>query len=124
MGGHQFASNTNKAATKVYPCRLLSQGAALPESDTDSNGVEPALGFVIKNHQTMFSMSYLFRLWSTLLRHGLQFVQWHRTCNPVKEQDPIVYGRTESPNTILQAIDLKPSCLKQAHFKRLGTGHG
>ena len=56
---------------------------------------------------------------------------WSAVCsivsprNPVKERDSIVLnGQIESSNSSLQAIDLNPSCLKQAHSKRLGVGHG
>ena len=57
------------------------------------------------------------RLGGTLLRRGLRFVQWRRTGNPVKKQDPIAHKRMDSPNTSLQAIDLNPTCPKQAYSK-------
>ena len=63
-------------------------------------------------------------MWSTLLRCGLQFVQWHLTCHPVKNRDSIVHGKMESPKTRLQAIDLIPSSSEQAHSNRLNIGQG
>ena len=35
---------------------LLPQAAVLPESDADSDGVKPALSFVIQNRQTTCSV--------------------------------------------------------------------
>ena len=63
-------------------------------------------------------------VWGMLLECGLWFVQRHHTCNLVKEQNPFVHGRMESPNTSLQVIELNPSCLGQAHPNRPGTGPG
>ena len=56
------------------------------------------------------------KLWRKLLRRGLRFVQWRRTRNSGKEQDPIVHGRTELHSTSVQAIELIQSCLGRAHF--------
>ena len=64
------------------------------------------------------------RLWGMLLRRGQRFVLWRRIRNSVKDRDPIGHGRMESPNTSLQTIDLNPSCSKQPHSNRLGTGDG
>ena len=64
------------------------------------------------------------RLWGTLLRRGLRFVQWRRTRNPVKERDLIVHRRMELPKTSVQTIDLNPNCSKLAHSNRLCIGHG
>ena len=36
---------------------------------------------------------------------------------------PFVHGQTELSNTSLQAIELNPSCLGQAHSNRPRTGH-
>ena len=95
-------SNTNRAATKG----CTKPGCCTAKTDASSDGVDPTLAFVIK-----FSMSYptrpcspchtQCRLWGTLLRRGLRFVQWRRTLNPVKERDPIVDRRMESPSTSL-----------------------
>ena len=64
------------------------------------------------------------RLWGTLLRLGLRFVQWRCTGNPVKKREPIVHGQMESLNINLQASLLNPSCSGYAHSNRLGTGNG
>ena len=48
--------------------------------------------------------------WGTLLERGLRFVQRRRTRNSVKQRDPFVHGRMESPNTSPQSNELNPSC--------------
>ena len=63
-------------------------------------------------------------VWGMLLEHGLRFVQVCHIYNSVKEQDPLVHGQMESPNTSLQAIELYPSCSGQAQSKTPGTGYG
>ena len=62
-------------------------------------------------------------LWATLLGRGLQFVQCRRTRLKSAKVLHCVWTM-KSPNTSLQAIDLKPSCSGQAQFNRLGIGHG
>ena len=42
-------------------------------------------------------------------RTGLQFIQWRRSRNLIKERDPFVHGRMELPKTSPQAIELNPS---------------
>ena len=66
------------------------------------------------------------RLWCMFLRRTWSAVcsMAPHTCNPVKEQDPMMHKQMESPNNSLQTNDLNPSCPKQAHFNILGTGHG
>ena len=64
------------------------------------------------------------KLWNTLLRRGLPFVQWRRIRNSVKRRDPSVLGQMELLHTSLLAIDFNSSCSKQSHSNRLGTGHG
>ena len=67
---------------------LLPQTAVLPESDAGSDVIKPALGFVIQNHQTLCSMLCpMYK--TTLLEHGLRFVQKRRTRNSVKKRDHI-----------------------------------
>ena len=100
---------------------VLPEAATLPGSDAGSDVVEPATGFVIRP-QTPFHVHC--RLWGTLLKRGLLFVQWRRTRYQVKEQNAIVHGRMESANTSLQTLDLNRSCSKQAHSNRLGISHG
>ena len=87
---------------------LLPQAAALPGSDAGSDIVEPASGFVIKNHQITYSMHAQCRLWGTLLKRGVLFVQWRRTRIPIKgrDRDPIMHGRTKSSNTVYKRLTL------------------
>ena len=63
------------------------------------------------------------RLWDTLLRCGVRFLQWRRTRNSVKERDPFAHGQMESSNTSLQEVELIPSCSRQAHSNRPGIGY-
>ena len=55
---------------------------------------------------------------------------WSAVCSEaphsllVKERDPFVHGRMESPNTSPQAIELNPSCLGQAYSNRPAIGPG
>ena len=37
--------------------------------------------------------------WGMLLGRDLWFVQWHQTCNPVKERDPFLHGCMKLQNT-------------------------
>ena len=77
---------------------LLPQAAILPGSDTGSDGFEPASDFVLQTVRP--------DVWGTLLERGLRFVQGRRTCNSVKERDPICALTMESPNTSSQAVHL------------------
>ena len=122
MEGHQPWVKYKQSL--VYP--YTTPGCYSPRTDAGSNGVESIWGFIIKYHHTANFMPcpILLSLWDPLLKRGLRFVRWRRTRNPVKEQDPIVHGQMELPNTNLQAIDLNPNCSKQVHFNRLGIGHG
>ena len=63
-----------------WSCELIfepPQAAALRGSDAGSDGVKPASGFVIKNHQTTYSMSC-----------AMQAAVWRRTRNSVEEGRP------------------------------------
>ena len=70
---------------------------------------------VLSQHRVLSSRSIIprtpyhaqCRLWGTLLRRGLRFVQWRRTRYPIKERDPIVHGRIELPNT----ESTEPGCI-------------
>ena len=60
---------------------LLPQASALPGSDAaGSDGFETASGFVIKNQRPCTPSHVQSRLWDTLLKRGLQFVQRQRFC--------------------------------------------
>ena len=106
---------------KVCPCTTSSCTA---KTDAGSDGVEPASGFVIKNHQTMYSIScpmqtvgHTVRAWSAIC------LMAPHSQSGKGARNLIVHERMKSPNTSLQAIDLNPSCSKQAYFNRLGVGH-
>ena len=73
------------------------------------------------NHPTPV-LHVVLDVWSMLFKRGLQFVQRCHIHNFVKT--PFVHGQTKSPNTSPQAVELKPSCLGQAHTNKHGTGPG
>ena len=85
---------------------LLPQVAALPVADADSNGVEPALGFVIKNYQTTYSISCPMQAVGHAVKLWFAVCLMACTCNPEKEQGLFMHGQMELPNTSLQV-----SCL-------------
>ena len=60
-------------------------------------------------------------VWDMLLEHGLQFVQRCRTCNLVKEGDPICAWTNGIAQHHPQAVELNTSCLGQAHPNKSGT---
>ena len=57
-------------------------------------------------------------VWGMLLEYGLQFVQWCCTHNSVRERGPICTWMNEIAQYQF------PSCLRQAHSNRPGTGPG
>ena len=124
MEGHQlWVNHKQELLPKVCPC--ITPGCCTAKTDAGSDGVKPASGFVIKNHQTMHSMS------CSMQAVGHTVKAWSAVCSMAPHsqsgegaRDLIVHERMESPRTSLQAIDLNPSCLKQAHSNRPGIGHG
>ena len=73
---------------------------------------------MIKNHPCYGQC----RLWGTLIRCCLRFVQWRSTRNPVKDRDPTVYGQMEPSNTSLQTTDLNPNYSGQTNSNKPGSG--
>ena len=121
MEGHQLWIKHKQGCGQSF-ILVLPQAAALPG--------KILAAIVLSQHRVSSSRTIRpctacyaqCRLWGTLLRRGLRFVQCRCTRNPVKERDSIVHGRMESHNTSLYAIDLYPSCLKQAHSNRIPIG--
>ena len=117
MEGHQFWVKHKQGCGQRFILVLSQvaiQACCTARTDAGSDGVEPTSSFVIRSHQITNSMSCPMQTVSCAVKvySSLRLVQWRRSHNPVKEQDPVVHGQMELPSISLQAIYLNPSCSK------------
>ena len=93
---------------------LLPQAVVLPGSDAVTAMVLSQYQVSPRTIKARTPCHAQCRLWDTLLRRGLRFVQWRRTRNPIKERDPVVYGRVNCKRpicwrlTLIKALQSKP----------------
>ena len=73
MEGHRLGVKRKRDWGRGF-ILLLLKTAALPSLGAGSNDFEPASGFVIKNYQFMYSISWQCRLRGTQLKRGPRFI--------------------------------------------------
>ena len=96
MQGHQ-GQTQKRLGSRIY--HFTTPGCvALPGSDVGSNDVQPALGFVIKNHQTSFFISCPMQA----VGHAVAMTPHSQSG---KEREPLVLGQM-----VFQRQTEPPSC--------------